>query len=144
MSATDIAAVSGIADTLIRRLLRPPAQQPARIHRTTAEAVLGIPLTATARPHHHPGLVPADRAAVYLQELSERGWPTSFLAHHLATSTQTIALIRDGRRQHLRLDLNMRILRLYSCLIKTIPAHHGIPTHSSRRATAAAHRRSQP
>lgn len=44
LSAQDTSDASGISVTLIRRLLQPPARRPVQISRTTAEAVLGVPL----------------------------------------------------------------------------------------------------
>lgn len=58
LSATDIAEISGIAVTLVRRLLRPAGKRPGVIHRVTSEAILGIPLTsALKRDRLLPGLV---------------------------------------------------------------------------------------
>ncbi|WP_371640664.1 hypothetical protein [Streptomyces virginiae] len=82
--------------------MRSAEARPARIHRTTAGAILGIPLnTARRRERLLPGLVEADRAATSLQELAEHGWPTSFLADQLPTSTHTIAAIRNRERRRL-------------------------------------------
>ncbi|WP_314249978.1 hypothetical protein [Streptomyces sp. DSM 40907] len=142
LSASDIAEISGVAVTLVRRLLRPAEARPARIHRTTAEAILGIPLhTARRRERPLPGLVEADRAATSLQDLAEHGWPTSFLADQLRTSTHTLAAIRNRQRQRLTLALNRKIQRLATLLLTSDPADHGIATHRSRRAQAAARHR---
>ncbi|MFI8943238.1 hypothetical protein [Streptomyces syringium] len=54
MSAGDIAARSGVSDTLIRRLLRPdPQRRPRRILRSTQDALLGtaVPVTRTGPAH---------------------------------------------------------------------------------------------
>ncbi|WP_406739538.1 hypothetical protein OG365_40085 (plasmid) [Streptomyces sp. NBC_00853] len=142
LSASDIAAISGVAVTLVRRLLRPAEARPARIHRTTAEAILGIPLnTARRRERLLPGLVEADRAATSLQDLAEHGWPTSFLADQLRTSTQTLAAIRNRDRRRLALVLDHKIQRLATRLLASDPADHGIAGHRSRRAQAAARHR---
>ncbi|MEU4359278.1 hypothetical protein [Streptomyces virginiae] len=142
LSASDIAEISGVAVTLVRRLLRPAEAQPARIHRTTAEAILGIPLsTVFRRERLIPGLTEADRAATCLQDLAERGWPTSFLAGQLQTSTQTLAAIRNRERPRLALTLDRKIQRLATLLFASAPADHGIAAHRSRRAQAAARRR---
>ncbi|MFE9934629.1 hypothetical protein [Streptomyces sp. NPDC005533] len=86
LSAADIAEISGISITLIRRLLKPAGQRPASLHRATSEAILGItPDRAFRRERALPGLIPASRAATALQCLAKQGWPTSFLAD---TSTQ--------------------------------------------------------
>ncbi|MCU7827369.1 hypothetical protein [Kitasatospora sp. DSM 101779] len=50
MSAQDIADASKIAVTSVRRLLRPPGRRPVRIARSTAEAVLGVPLPRRDQP----------------------------------------------------------------------------------------------
>ncbi|MFE4263462.1 hypothetical protein [Streptomyces sp. NPDC056883] len=144
LSAGDIAALSGISVTLVRRILREPEGGPD-IHRTTADAILGVALAVASTRHRHrhrlPGLVGTDKAAACLQTLSERGWPTSFLAQHLATSTQTIAAVRGRKRRHLTLVLDQRIRTLYSRLVGSDPAEYGIAPHRSHRAiTAARHR----
>ncbi|MFF3015451.1 hypothetical protein [Streptomyces sp. NPDC057939] len=142
LSASDIAEISGVAVTLVRRLLRPAEAQPTRIHRTTAEAILGIPLnTASRREHLIPGLTDAGRAATHLQDLAEHGWPTSFLAGQLETSTQTLAAIRNRERPRLAITLNRNIQQLTTRLLAGDPTDHGIPPHRSRRAQAEARRR---
>ncbi|WP_329449332.1 hypothetical protein OG906_42905 (plasmid) [Streptomyces sp. NBC_01426] len=139
LSAADIAEISGVAVTLIRRLLRPEGQRPARIHRATADAILGIPLTSVFRRDHLlPGLVGADRAATSLQDLAERGWPTSFLAGELNISTHSIAAIRSRERHRITLDLDRKIGQLAALLFASQPADHGIAAHRSRRARTAA------
>ncbi|MFD5513291.1 hypothetical protein ACFWIB_36870 [Streptomyces sp. NPDC127051] len=143
LSAGDIAAVSGVSVTLVRRLLRlPPDRQPP-IHRTTAEAILGIPLAGISGRRRHPGLVPSGRSATCLQELSERGWPTSFLASRLRTSTQTIAVIRDRKRPRIALALDQAIQNCHGELTAGTPAEYGIAADRSRRASTAAHKRAQ-
>ncbi|MFD3719880.1 hypothetical protein [Streptomyces sp. NPDC058674] len=142
LSAADIAEISGVAVTLIRRLLRPAGKQPARIHRATADAILGIPPTSVFRRDRLlPGLTDAGRAAASLQDLAERGWPTSFLAAELDTSTHTVAVIRSRERRRLTLDLDLRIQRLAALLFASQPADHGIAAHRSRRARTAARQR---
>ncbi|MFD3330793.1 hypothetical protein [Streptomyces sp. NPDC058701] len=139
LSAADIAEISGIAVTLIRRLLRPAGKRPARIHRATADAILGIPPTSVFRRDRLlPGLTDADRAATSLQDLAERGWPTSFLATELDTSTHTLAAIRSRERRRITLDLDRKVQRLAAVLSVSQPADHGIAAHRSRRARTAA------
>ncbi|MFD6913545.1 hypothetical protein [Streptomyces virginiae] len=134
-----MAEISGVAVTLVRRLLRPAGKQPARIHRATADAILGIPLTSVFRRDRLlPGLLGAERAASSLQDLAERGWPTSFLAAELDTSTHTLAAIRSRERRCLTLDLDRKIQRLAAVLLARQPADHGIAAHRSRRARTAA------
>lgn len=62
-SAGDIAALSGISVTLVRRLLREPEGGPD-IHRTTAHAILGVALAGAGTRHRHrlPGLVGTEKA----------------------------------------------------------------------------------
>ncbi|MGW7063494.1 hypothetical protein ACWGHM_34040 [Streptomyces sp. NPDC054904] len=139
LSAADIAEISGVAVTLVRRLLRPTGKQPARIHRATAEAILGIPRTSVFRRDRLlPGLVGAERAAASLQDFAERGWPTSFLAAELATSTHTLAAIRSRERRRITLHLDRKIQRLAAVLFASRPTDHGIAVHRSRRARTAA------
>ncbi|MFD3760468.1 hypothetical protein [Streptomyces sp. NPDC058622] len=139
LSAADIAEISGVAVTLIRRLLRPAGKQPARIHRATADAILGIsPTSVFRRDRLLPGLTDAGRAATSLQDLAERGWPTSFLAAELDTSTHTVAVIRSRERRRITLDLDRRIQWLAALLLASQPADHGIAAHRSRRARTAA------
>ncbi|MFD9535804.1 hypothetical protein [Streptomyces sp. NPDC060010] len=139
LSATDIAEISGVAVTLVRRLLRPAGERPAIVHRVTAEAILGIPLNSVFRRQRLlPGLVDVDRAATSLQELAERGWPTSFLAARLETTPHTLAAIRGRERRRLALALDRKIHRLAALLVASEPADHGIAEHRSRRARTAA------
>ncbi|MFD0272249.1 hypothetical protein ACFVGY_37655 [Streptomyces sp. NPDC127106] len=139
LSAADIAEISGVAVTLVRRLLRPTGQRPAVIHRATSEAILGIPLTSVFRRDRLlPGLVGADRAATYLQDLAERGWPTSFLAAQLETTTHTLAAIRAREHRRLAVSLDREIQRLAALLLASDPADHGIAEHRSRRTRTAA------
>ncbi|MFD9622042.1 single-stranded DNA-binding protein [Streptomyces virginiae] len=113
------------------------------VHRTTAEAILGIPLAGISGRRRHPGLVSSDGSATCLQDLSERGWPTSFLASRLRTSTQTIAVIRSGKRPRIALALDQAIQNIHGKLTASTPAEYGIAVHRSRRASTAAHQRAQ-
>ncbi|MER6394055.1 hypothetical protein ABT236_37110 [Streptomyces sp. NPDC001523] len=79
-----------------------------------------------------------DRAATSLQELAERGWPTSFLAARLETTPHTLAAIRGRERRRLALALDRGIQRLAALLLVSEPADHGIAEHRSRRTRAAA------
>ncbi|MCX5079367.1 hypothetical protein OHA84_01445 [Streptomyces sp. NBC_00513] len=142
LSATDIAEISGVAVMVVRRLLRPAGEWPAIVHRVTSEAILGIPLTsAVKRDRLLPGLVGAERAATSLQDLDERGWPTSFLAARLETTPHTLAVIRGRERRRLALALDRKIQRLAALLLASEPADHGIAEHRSRRTRTAALRR---
>ncbi|MGW7318192.1 hypothetical protein [Streptomyces sp. NPDC054865] len=139
LSAADIAEISGVAVTLVRRLLRPAGERPARIHRATADAILGIPLTSVFRRERLlPGLVAADRAAASLQDLAERGWPTSFLATELNISTHTVAAVRNRERRRITLDMDRKVQQLAAVLFVSRPTDHGIAVHRSRRARTAA------
>ncbi|MFK0238536.1 hypothetical protein [Streptomyces vinaceus] len=143
MSAADVAALSGVSVTLVRRLLRLPADRQPQIHRTTAEAILGIPLTGVSGRGRHPGLAPSHTSALLLQELAERGWPTKFLAAEIGTSAQTIAAIRAHKRQRIALGLDLAIHHCHAELTTGTPAKYGIAPHRSRRAHAAARQRAQ-
>ncbi|MFJ5220173.1 hypothetical protein ACIP98_36475 [Streptomyces sp. NPDC088354] len=144
MFAKDIADASGISVTLIRRLLRPPANQPSRISRTTADAVLGIPIP----PRHtqHPsnngqGMTDATHAAVILTTLAAAGRPATHLATRLGISTQTIAAIRDHHCPRLRIRLDQRIRTLYLHLAATTPTEAGISLSAATRTRAYHQRR---
>ncbi|MFI9311034.1 hypothetical protein [Streptomyces triculaminicus] len=137
MSAGDIAERAGISVTLVRRLLRSSRVQ-ARIHRTTADAILGLPIPS--RAPRLPGLTPGEQAAEWLLELARRGWPATYLARQLGTSTFTVAEIRNRRRRHIDLQLEQMIRLLYQHLKGTTPANRGIPCRDSQRARRAATR----
>ncbi|MFD5934755.1 hypothetical protein [Streptomyces sp. NPDC060333] len=79
-----------------------------------------------------------------LQELAERGWPTSFLAAQLETTPHTLAAIRGRERRRLALALDRGIHRLAALLLASEPADHGIAEHRSRRTRLAALQRAQP
>ncbi|MFD5514076.1 hypothetical protein ACFWIB_41245 [Streptomyces sp. NPDC127051] len=143
LSAGDIAALSGVSVTLVRRLLRLPADRQPRVHRTTAEAILGVPLARASARRRHRGLIPSHASAVCLQELAERGWPTGFLAGWLGTSTQTIAMIRARKRPRITLDLDRAIHNCHGELTASTPAEYGIAAHRSRNARAAARQRAR-
>jgi hypothetical protein len=145
MSAQDIADASGIAVTLVRRLLRPPERRPARIARSTAEAVLGIPLPGRGQPPAPGrGLTDAQQAAAVLAELAVQGWPATYLAARLNTSTATIAAVRDGSRRRISVALDQRIHRLRLRLADTTPTVQGIRTSDAARTRAWALRGQTP
>lgn len=143
LSAGDIAALSGVSVTLVRRLLRVPADRQPPVHRTTAEAILGVPLAGLSGRRRYPGLIPSNASAVCLQELAERGWPTGFLAARLGRSTQTIAAIRARKRPRISLALDRAIRNCHGELTTSTPAEYGLAPHRSRRAHAAARERAQ-
>ncbi|MFE6849023.1 hypothetical protein [Streptomyces sp. NPDC057686] len=128
----------------MRRLLRLPADRQPPVHRTTAEAILGVPLAGVSGRRRYPGLVPSRASAVCLQELAERGWPTGFLAGRLRTSTQTIAVIRARKRPRIALALDRAIQNCHGELTASTPAEYGIAAHRSRRAQTAARQRQFP
>jgi hypothetical protein len=139
MSAQDIASASGISVTLIRRLLRPTAARPARISRTTADGVLGIPITSpmgARRLSAGHGLTEAANAAAILAEFASAGWPATRLAALLATSTRTVAAIRDRQRPRISIRLDQRIRRLHRQLAASTPETAGIrPADAARTRT---------
>ncbi|WP_431676083.1 hypothetical protein [Kitasatospora sp. KL5] len=147
MSAQDIADAAGIAVTLVRRLLRPPGRRPVRIARSTAEAVLGIPLPRQGQPPGPGrGLTGAHRAAAVLAELAElaaEAGPQIYLAACLDTSTATVAAVRGGVRRRISIALDQRIHHLQRHLADTTPTAQGIrasdaaapaPGHDADRA----------
>ncbi|MEU1424986.1 hypothetical protein [Kitasatospora sp. NPDC005751] len=141
MSAQDIADASGISVTLIRRLLRTPERRPARIARSTAEAVLGIPLPGSDRlPTPGRGLTCAHSAAAVLAELAKQGWPATYLAACLDTSAATVAAVRDASRPRISIALNLRVHRLHLRLAGTTPAAQGVRATDAARARARARR----
>ncbi|MEU6603232.1 hypothetical protein [Streptomyces flaveolus] len=141
MSAQDIGDRAGLSVTLVRRLLRTPEQgQAARdIARTTADAILGIPLPARREPST-PGLTGSAEASRLLADLARAGWPATALAPRLGVNAQTIAAVRD-KRPRLHLALALRIRRLHRELIGVDPLSHGIRPADAVRARAAAARR---
>ncbi|WP_435279996.1 hypothetical protein [Streptomyces sp. 1222.5] len=81
MSAEDIADRAGLSVTLVRRLLRTPTQgrDAQNIARTTADAILSIPLPARREPGV-PGLTDSAEASRLLADLARAdgpppGWP---------------------------------------------------------------------
>ncbi|MFF4214616.1 hypothetical protein ACFYZE_35910 [Streptomyces sp. NPDC001796] len=141
MSAQDIADRAGLSVTLVRRVLRTPAdcQTVRHIARTSAEAILGIPLPHRRTPGT-PGLTDSTEASRLLADLARAGWPATTLAQRLDVNPRTVAEIRD-KRPRLHLDLALRIRRLHRGLISLDPAGYGIrPTDSARTRAAAARR----
>ncbi|WP_250403763.1 hypothetical protein [Streptomyces cellostaticus] len=141
MSAQDIADRAGLSVTLIRRVLRTPTQGTTvrNIARTTADAILGIPLPHRRTPDA-PGLTDSAEASRLLADLARAGWPATTLALRLGVNARTIAEVRD-RRPRLHLDLALRIRRLHRDLIGRDPASYGIHPADSARSRAAADRR---
>ncbi|MFF7240258.1 hypothetical protein [Streptomyces collinus] len=141
MSAQDIADRAGLSVTLVRRVLRTPAHDTTAPHiaRTSADAILGIPL-----PHHRspgaPGLTDSAEASWLLADLARAGWPATTLAHRLDVNARSIAKVRD-KRSRLHLDLALRIRRLHRDLISLDPAGYGIHPTDIARTRAAATRR---
>ncbi|WP_317447506.1 hypothetical protein [Streptomyces collinus] len=141
MSAQDIADRAGLSVTLVRRVLRTPAdgQTVRDIARTTADAILGIPL-----PHRRtsgaPGLTDSAEASRLLADLARAGWPATTLAQRLDVNPRTVAEVRDTRPR-LHLDLALRIRRLHRDLISLDPTGYGIDPTDSARTRAAATRR---
>ncbi|MCG7523860.1 hypothetical protein MHW47_05280 [Streptomyces sp. OfavH-34-F] len=143
MSAQDIADDSGVAVTLIRRLLRPAARRPVQVSRVTADAVLGIPLPPEqpATPRAGRGQVDADPAAALLTELAERGWPAACLAARLCINARTVAAIRDGRHARISIAVDQRIRTQHAQLLALDPIEAGVrPGDAARVRTWAARR----
>ncbi|MGW5280573.1 hypothetical protein ACWERI_14185 [Streptomyces collinus] len=144
MSAQDIADRAGLSVTLVRRVLRTPAdgQTVRDIARTSADAILGIPLPHRRTPSAlgAPGLTDSTEASWLLADLARAGWPATTLAQHLVINARTIAEVRD-KRPRLRLDLALRIRRLHRDLISLNPADYGIHPTDIARTRAAATRR---
>ncbi|SEE67445.1 hypothetical protein SAMN05216532_8317 [Streptomyces sp. 2231.1] len=141
MSAQDIDDRAGLSVTLVRRLLRTPPHGPNApdIARTTADAILGIPLPARHKPSV-PGLTDSTEASGLLADLARAGWPATTLAQRLGVNPRTIAEVRD-KRSRLHLDLALRIRRLRRHLISLDPVHHGIHSADAARTRAAAPQR---
>ncbi|MFJ9078867.1 hypothetical protein ACIRO3_27050 [Streptomyces sp. NPDC102278] len=73
------------------------------MHRLTSEAILNFPLTNVfERDRLLPGLVDAERAAICLRDLAERGRPTGFVL--LASEPD-----RPGRNGGVPGDLNVTV-----------------------------------
>jgi hypothetical protein len=144
MSARDIAQASGVADTLVRRLLRTDGRHPARISRTTHDAVLGVRLPAAAGRRPRPaglGLTDAQPVAARLADLAARGWPASHLAVRLGVNARTVAAVRDGRHTRTTIALAQRVGRLHRDLVDTDPVSAGVRPADAARARAWALRR---
>ncbi|MEV7004321.1 hypothetical protein AB0N62_42860 [Streptomyces sp. NPDC093982] len=141
MSAQDIADRAGLSVTLVRRLLRTPEQDqaPPAIARTTADAILGIPIPAHREPNA-PGLTNSTEASRLLADLARAGWPATQLAPRLGINTRTVAEIRD-KRPRLHLNLALRIRRLHRELISLNPTNQGVHPADCARTRAAAARR---
>ncbi|MEV7691441.1 hypothetical protein [Streptomyces bungoensis] len=141
MSAQDIADRAGLSVTLVRRVLRTSEDgQTARdIARTTADAILGIPLPHRRDPGA-PGLTDSAEASRLLADLARAGWPATTLAKRLNINPRTVAEVRD-KRPRLHLNLALRIRRLHRDLIGLDPAGYGIHPADIARTRAAATRR---
>jgi hypothetical protein len=147
MSAQDIADVSGVAVTLIRRLLKPAARRPARVSRVTADAVLGVPLPPgqPAAALAGRGQVDAAPAAARLTQLAERGWPAVLLAAVLCVNAHTVSAIRDGRYTRISIAVDQRIRTLHAALLPLDPVDTGVrPGDAARVRTWAARRAAPP
>ncbi|MFE5402748.1 hypothetical protein ACFQ9Z_15460 [Streptomyces sp. NPDC056580] len=84
MSAQYIADRAGLSVTLVRRVLRTPMHGSTvrDIARTTADAILGIPLPRRHTPGA-PGLTDSTEASRLLADLARAGWPATALAQRL-------------------------------------------------------------
>ncbi|MFJ1562353.1 hypothetical protein [Streptomyces mirabilis] len=140
MSAQDIADRAGLSVTLVRRLLRAPelGQAARDIARTTADAILGIPVPSRREPNA-PGLTGSAEASRLLADLARAGWPAAALALRLRVNARTVAEVRE-KRPRLHLDLALRIRRLHRELIGIDPVSQGIRPADAARVRAAAAR----
>jgi hypothetical protein len=130
----------------VRRLLRTPDRRPARISRTTHDAVLGVPLPRqTQRRSLQPGrgLTDATAAATCLADLAARGWPASHLATRLRVNPRTVAAIRDGHHTRTTIALSQRVRRLHRELADTTPDSAGVRASDASRTRAWAARRTR-
>ncbi|MFI6112876.1 hypothetical protein [Kitasatospora sp. NPDC051164] len=147
MSAQDIAGTSGIAVTLIRRLLKPPPLHPPQVSQVTAGAVMGVPLPPKERraPLAGRGQVDAAPASALLTELAERGWPARRLARGLCVNPHTVGSIRDGNYARISISVDQRIRVLHTTLLPLDPVAAGVrPGDAARVRTWAQRRRETP
>ncbi|MFE9424190.1 hypothetical protein ACFYNO_14625 [Kitasatospora sp. NPDC006697] len=145
MSAQDIAGASGVAVTLIRRLLKPPPFHPPQVSQVTADAVLGVLLPPKERPAPLAGRgqVDAAPASGLLVELAERGWPARRLAKGLCVNPRTVASIRDGHYARLSISVDQRIRALHAALLPLDPVAAGVRRGDAARVRTWAQRRRQ-
>ncbi|MET8582204.1 hypothetical protein ABZX39_15120 [Streptomyces collinus] len=132
--------------TLVRRILRSPTHHTTApdIARTSADAILGIPLPHRRTPGA-PGLTGSTEASRLLADLARAGWPATTLAQHLNVNPRTVTEVRD-KRPRFHLDPAPRIRRLLRDLINLDPADYGIhpPTAPAPEPQPPAAPRQQP
>lgn len=127
MSVLDIAVRSGVSDSAVRSLTRGAY---ANIHRTTHDAILGIPIPTPGHQPAHNGFIDATGARHRLQALGAIGFGLPYLSRRLNVSTQALGVVRRGKRDRIRVGVNQAIRALYDELWDQDPAQYDLAPES--------------
>jgi hypothetical protein len=136
MSPADIAARSGLGISTIHLIRRASTRN---VWRSSADAVLGIPVpekTAVSRPRT---MVPAVGTVRRMQALSARGFGLPTLAAGLGLAVPNTAQIRSGHRVMVCIQTHVAAVALYERLWRADPVGHGIA--ADRAATTRTYAR---
>lgn len=137
MPVQEIAKVSGVSGRTVCNLL---AGRCERIYRTTAEAVLAIPVPRGYTPVLE-GLVDATPTRRRLQALCVRGFTLDVLAGGLGVTKQTVNSVCQNRRRMVRVSLQQAVAALYSRWWNADPLEHGVSVWGCRYAASCARKK---
>jgi hypothetical protein len=122
MFVTDIARLAGVSRSIVSQVI---SGRVARIHRDTAEAILGVSI-----PRKNfggcDGIVSALAAQRRIQALSARGFSLVVMAREMKTSVFTVDSIRNGKRTRIRVSMNAKIEEAYDRLWQADPLEVGV------------------
>lgn len=131
MSVVDISDRSGVSPTQVRLIFRSKLE---RVHRVTAEAILGIPFPEGGRFPDTDGLTDATGARRRLQALTVQGFSVALMAEEGDMQTRTISAIRSGLREQVRVSRLRAIVVMHDALYDADPQEMGLAPSASTRA----------
>lgn len=141
MPPVDIARWTGLGDATVRDILNGRVRQ---IYRTTAEAILFLPLPDGQYQPGGQAFVDATASRRRLCALGALGWPPRTLAHEIEVSEMTIADIRHGQCRKVRLATHLSIKEMYDKWWKVDPLDYGVNRTSVTMTKARAAREGWP
>lgn len=133
MSVIDISDCSGVSQTQVRSIFRGKAE---RVHRVTAEAILGIPFPEYGRLPDTDGLTDATGARRRLQALTVQGFSIGFMARQNDDPVRTLSVLRHGARTQIRISRLRTIVALHDEFWDRDPREAGLAASAVTRAKA--------
>lgn len=141
MPPMDIARWTGLGEVTVRDVLEGRAQ---RIYRTTAEAILFLPIPGEGYQAGGQAYVDATPSRRRLRALGVPGWPPRAMAQEIGVSEMTITDIRHGRCGKVRLSTHLAIREMYDRWWNADPLECGVNRSSVTVTKARAAREGWP